>query len=130
MVKTCFVNSDKIVKISVIICSHNPKKSKLLQVLNALKKQSLKQSEWELILIDNLSDKYIQSYIDLAWHQKSRIIRELQLGLTASRLNGITNSCGKYLCFVDDDNLLDEKYLENAYGVLEKKQHIGVIGGY
>ena len=42
-------------KISVIICTHNPREEYLQRTLEALEKQSLPKDQWELLLIDNAS---------------------------------------------------------------------------
>ena len=44
-------------KISAIICTHNPRPHYLRRVLEALERQTLAKAEWELLLIDNASTK-------------------------------------------------------------------------
>jgi hypothetical protein len=44
-------------KISVAICTHNPRRSYLQQTLDGLRAQTLPTTEWELMLIDNRSDE-------------------------------------------------------------------------
>ena len=92
--------------LSVIICTHNPRSDYLSRVLQALDSQSLSKESWELLLIDNASEKILSTEIDLSWHPNSRHIREEQLGLTPARLRGIKESVGEILIFVDDDNVL------------------------
>lgn len=117
-------------KMSVIICSHNPKISKLKLVLSSLEKQSLDKKDWELIIVDNLSDIKIEKSLNLSWHENNQVCFEPTLGLTAARLTGISKSSAKYLCFVDDDNLLDSEYLQNACEFLDQRPDIGAIGGH
>jgi glycosyltransferase involved in cell wall biosynthesis len=115
--------------LSVIICAHNPRLDYIEQVLNALKIQTLPTKEWELLLIDNASDRLLSSEIDLSWHPKFRHIREEKLGLTAARLRGIQESRAKILIFVDDDNVLDEVYLEAALQIGQDWPMLGAWGG-
>ncbi len=42
-------------KISAIICTHNPRPHYLRRVLEALNRQTLDKGEWELLLVDNAS---------------------------------------------------------------------------
>ena len=44
-------------KISAIICTHNPRMHYLRRVLQALDGQTLAKTEWELLLIDNASEQ-------------------------------------------------------------------------
>lgn len=115
--------------ISVIICTHNPKLHYLERVLGALKEQTLAQRQWELLLIDNLSDRNLSEIIDLRWHCNSRHIREERLGLTPARLRGIKEANAETLVFVDDDNLLNLDYLELALEISKSWSILGVWGG-
>jgi glycosyltransferase involved in cell wall biosynthesis len=115
--------------ISVIICTHNPRRDYLCAVLQALKDQSLPTELWELLLVDNASEKYLSSEIDLNWHPLSRHIREEQLGLTPARLRGIKEAVAETLIFVDDDNVLELNYLEVALQISKDWKILGVWGG-
>lgn len=115
--------------ISVIICTHNPRRDYLERVLQALKVQTLPIDLWELLLIDNASAQPLSEEIDLTGHPKSRHIREEQLGLTPARLRGIKEAVAKTLVFVDDDNVLDPDYLEVALKISKDFPMIGAWGG-
>ena len=115
--------------LSVIICTHNPRTDYLQRVLGALKTQTLPKERWELLLIDNASEKILASEIDLKWHPNSRHIREEQLGLTVARLRGIKESAAETLVFVDDDNVLDRDYLEIVLQISKDYPFIGAWGG-
>jgi len=116
-------------EMSVITCSHNSRPDYLNQVLDALKNQTLDKQRWEYLIIDNASDKPLESRVDLSWHPNSKHIREEQLGLTHARLRGISESRGDILVFVDDDNVLDSDYLEQVMAVSEKHLMIGAWSG-
>jgi len=115
--------------LSVIICTHNPKADYLRRVLDALKSQTLPKDQWELLLIDNACSEPLEKVWDMAWHPQARHIREIELGLTPARLRGIKESHGKLLVFVDDDNVLDASYLENAIAIGGAWPILGVWGG-
>jgi glycosyltransferase involved in cell wall biosynthesis len=116
--------------VSVIIPSHNPNQLRLQRALDSLRKQTLANNKWEIIIIDNASidPQYIPSF-DLSWHESSRVIVENKLGLTRSRLTGIQASRGKYIVFVDDDNELEPHYLERTIDIFNKYPSLGAIGG-
>jgi len=71
--------------ISIVICTHNPKKDFIERVLRALEKQTLSKDLWELLLVDNASDRLLSQEINLDWHPQARHIREEKLGLTSAR---------------------------------------------
>jgi glycosyltransferase involved in cell wall biosynthesis len=105
-------------KLSVIICTHNPRPEYLARTLEALRVQTLAMAEWELVLIDNASRPAVAGLVSLKWHPKARHIREEVLGLTPARLRGIQESQGQLLVFVDDDSILESSYLETAVGIV------------
>ena len=113
---------------SVIICTHNPRKDFFQRVLDGLRKQTLPEESWELLVIDNASAEPLATSWDLTWHSNSRHVREDELGLTAARLRGIKESRGDLLVFVDDDNVLDPDYLATALENAGSHPHIGAFG--
>lgn len=115
--------------LSVIICTHNPRQHYIDKVLAALKSQTLPTAQWELLLIDNASDRLLASEIDLSWHPNAHHIREEQLGLTPARMRGIEEAKTEILVFVDDDNVLEPDYLEVALQIGEDWSILGAWGG-
>lgn len=114
--------------ISVVICAHNPRPNYLRRVLDALRSQTLAPLQWELLLVDNASDKPLASSWDLSWHQNGRHLMEPELGLSAARLCGMRESAGGIIVFVDDDNVLDPDYLSTALGIGEAWPNLGTWG--
>lgn len=115
--------------ISVIICTHNPRRDYLDRVINSLKIQTLPKAEWEFLLIDNASDSILSTEIDITWHPQGRHIREDNLGLTAARLRAFKEAVNEIIVFVDDDNVIEENYLKNTAEILQLNPYIGAIGG-
>ncbi|MFM2061295.1 MAG: hypothetical protein RLZZ507_965 [Cyanobacteriota bacterium] len=117
------------IEISVIICTRNPRLNYLNRVLQALEAQTLSKGRWELLLIDNASDRTLAEEIDLSWHPQGRHIREDQLGLTPARLRGIKEAQAETLVFVDDDNVLEVDYLTNVLQISKDYSFLGAWGG-
>jgi glycosyltransferase involved in cell wall biosynthesis len=115
-------------KISVIVCTHNPRRDYLRRVLDALNAQTLPKQDWELLVVDNASDERLAETCDLSWHPRARHIREDDLGLTPARLRGITEARGELLVFVDDDNLPASDFLEQAAGIHGQYPYLGAFG--
>ena len=115
--------------ISVITCTHNPRRDYFERVLAALKAQTLDRGRWEYVVVDNASAEAVEKGLSLSWHPAARCVREERLGLTHARLRGIRESAGELLVFVDDDNVLDRDYLEAAQRVSEEWAILGAWGG-
>lgn len=115
--------------LSVVLCTHNPRRTYLRRCLDALERQSLSRERWELIIVDNRSEEPVRGWTDLTWHPAVTMVREEKLGLTPARLRGIRESKGDLLVFVDDDNVLDDDFLQIATGVAEKQTFLGAWSG-
>src|SRR5215472_11000120 len=83
--------------LSVIICTYNPRPDYFLKALDALRRQTLRYSGWELVVIDNRCTRPLSDRFDFSWHPEARVIREEAAGLTMARLRGIRESTGKLL---------------------------------
>jgi glycosyltransferase involved in cell wall biosynthesis len=116
-------------KLSVIICTHNPRREYLQRTLDSLQKQTLSTSDWELLVVDNASKEPVSTQFDLSWHPNGRHVTESELGLTPARLCGIREAKAPLVQFVDDDNILDSDYLEKAIQIGEDYPWLGVWGG-
>lgn len=116
-------------KISVIICTHNPKKDYLDHTLNGLKKQEMSFDEWELVVVDNASDEPVAADRSLDWHPNGRIIEEPELGLTPARVRGIRETSADLLIYVDDDMILEPDYLNQALRIADEYPFLGIWGG-
>jgi hypothetical protein len=116
-------------KISVIICTHNPRRDYLEATLDGLRAQTLPADQWEFLLIDNASEAGRAPDADLGWHSGARLIQEEKLGLTPARLRGIREAKGDLLVFVDDDNILDPDFLESVLKIAEERPYLGSWSG-
>jgi glycosyltransferase involved in cell wall biosynthesis len=113
---------------SVIICAHNPRPNYLQRVLDALHAQTLPVAKWELLLIDNASQKPLASAWDISWQPNGRHIYESELGISYARERGAKESSAGLLVFVDDDNVLDSNYLAEAVRIRREWPELGVWG--
>lgn len=116
-------------KLSLILCTYNPRIQYLTRIFDALNSQSLSIETWELLLIDNGSDNEVLSNYSFDWHPNYKYIHEEKLGLTQARIRGIKESNSDLLVFVDDDNELYPDYLENAQKISQEYPFLGAWGG-
>jgi glycosyltransferase involved in cell wall biosynthesis len=121
--------------ISVIICTYNGKKH-IVNCINHIINQKI-HSEYlfELIIVDNastdgtgdLASNYLSSLTNtlFAWY----VIQEERSGLNKARLAGLKKAQYEYILFCDDDNFLNQDYLQIGYDILYNNSNIGVLGG-
>lgn len=115
--------------LSVVIPTRNPDRDSLTAVLAALRQQSLSEAAWELIVVDNGSSTSLDSTDQLDGHRRWRVVREDTIGLTHARMRGFTEARGEVIVLVDDDNVLDAGYLEEALSIGRGAAYLGAWGG-
>jgi len=115
-------------RISVIICTHDPREDYLQRTLEALRAQTLPMDQWELLLIDNASKTPVSKGFDLSWQPQGKTSREEKLGKMHAWRKGMLEAQGDILVFVDDDNVLDSDYLDQALQVAGQFPFIGAWG--
>src|SRR5437867_3346180 len=67
--------------ISVIVCTHNPRRDYLDRTLAALAAQTFRKDRWDLLLVDNASQEPLRC--ELSWHARARQVGEATLGLAS-----------------------------------------------
>ena len=115
--------------LSVIICTHNPRREYLERSLAGLAAQTLARDRWELVLVDNASKPPLSAWFDASRTPQPQLIEETQLGLTHARLRGVSETTGEIIVFVDDDNVLAPDYLEQAEAIGSEWPRLGTWGG-
>lgn len=116
-------------KVSVILCTHNPREDYLASVIAGLQQQTLSRQDWQLLVIDNASQNPLSERLDLTWHPDATVLREEQLGLTQARLCGYRSAKASLLVFVDDDNVLQADYLTEVVQIFQEYGELGAIAG-
>ena len=120
--------------ISVILCCFNSSK-RLPETIKHLAKQNVsKKIQWEIIIVNNNSSDNTKEIAQAEWTKyKSktsfRIIDQPIPGLSNAREAGILEANFSYSCFCDDDNWLEENYIQTAFSIMENNPQIGMLGG-
>lgn len=117
-------------KVSVIIPAYNVEKF-IEKCVNSVLDQSF--SDFEIILVDDGSKDSTPKICDELANKDSRItvIHKENGGLSDARNAGIRKSVGKYLAFVDGDDIVDKEYLQELYRLitLEDDIWVSIVGG-
>lgn len=112
-------------KVSIII----PTKNRADYVSSAIK-SVLDQTfgDFEIIVVDGASINNTQEVITKFDDERIRYIREKKdRGVSASRNTGIRFSRGKFIAFLDDDDLWMPRKLEKQLKLVDENPNIGVV---
>lgn len=119
------------IKVSVILPTHNPDGERLRRALAGLRGQTLPTAEWETIVVNNASTQFPEDsfFAGAAPERNFSIVSESRLGLTAARQCGFSAARGEFAVLVDDDNVLAPDYLTQVAKLFSKHPHVGALGG-
>lgn len=92
-------------------------------------------SNWELLLIDDISTdnscEIIEKYIKKHSKKSINLIRLKEKGFSAKARNeGIKNARGRYICFIDADDLWENTKLEKQVAFMVQKKCAFSFTGY
>lgn len=118
------------VDISVLICTRN-RAAQLGQVLESATRLRIPEGlRWELVVVDNGSSdntgEVVQSF---AARLPVRLVREDTPGLSNARNRGVAEVRGRYICWTDDDVVIDEGWLAAYLAAFRAHPEAVVFGG-
>ncbi len=118
--------------VSVIVCCYNSSWI-IKRCLEALILQKVDDRlKWEIIVVNNAStDNTKQIAVEILKDSgvAHQIVEEFEPGLLNARKKGISIAHYKYTIYCDDDNLLYNSYIQNAYEIINGQPDLGAIGG-
>ncbi len=118
--------------ISVVICSYN-RADYIINAIDSLYRQTLPKKDFEVFVVDNNSidntEDLVQAYI--REHEDFNIVylTESAQGASFARNTGAAFSKGRYLCFMDDDAVAEEHYLERIVQFFQTHPDAAGMGG-
>ncbi len=111
-------------RFSIIICTYN-RRTMILTALSSLRKQTFPYKYFEIIIIDNGSTDgtfdAVQTYIDMPYKKQGEEILRVQClhearnGLSYARKTGLEAATGEIVVFLDDDIVVDARFLEQLH---------------
>ena len=105
--------------ISVIVPVYNGEKF-ICQCIDSITNQTLKDIEI-LIINDGSKDNTLKVIESIAKNDsRIKILNQKNSGVSAARNNGISNSLGEYIAFVDSDDYIDKTMCEKMYKKAEE----------
>jgi glycosyltransferase involved in cell wall biosynthesis len=117
-------------EITMIICTRD-RSAQLENVLNsAVRLRTPDALDWELLIVDNGSTdttaEVVRSYED---RLPIRLVREERAGLSNARNRGVAEAAGRYICWTDDDVLLDPEWLAAYWAAFKRHPDAAIFGG-
>ena len=114
-------------RLSVALCTYNPRADILDRVLEAIAKQIEAVPGSEAIVVDNNSSPSLAELGSVDGYPV-RLIHEHRQGLTFAREAAIRAARGDIVLFVDDDNIVGDDYLATVIEIFARDPRLGVLG--
>ena len=113
--------------VSVIVPVYNVEQY-LKECIDSILAQSFE--DYELILVDDGSPDHCGAICDAYASKDSRIrvIHKQNGGLSSARNAGLDIATGKYVCFIDSDDIVDHSLLEAVIPYMEKGYDLTAFG--
>lgn len=118
--------------LSVVICCYNSA-SRLPETLRCIMRQQTAPGlTWEVVVVDNASTDNTADIARSTWERTDvalRVVAEPVPGLSHARLRGFQSARADLLAFVDDDNWLDDGWIDLALQTMREHPEVGICGG-
>jgi glucosyl-dolichyl phosphate glucuronosyltransferase len=118
-------------KVTVILCTYNRCQSLASALETVAASQMPDCVDWEVLVVDNNSNdrtRVIAEEFCSRQHSRFRYIFEQQQGKSIALNTGIREARGEILAFLDDDVMVDAKWLQNLTAVFQKAEWAGAGG--
>ena len=112
--------------VSIIIPTYNDW-HRLQICLDALKKQTISQESFQVIVVNNNPEDQMPIEIELA--DNVIVLNEAKSGSYAARNKGLEVSTGDLVGFTDSDTIPNEYWIENAIKFFQSNHDIKRVGG-
>ena len=116
--------------ISVVLCTRN-RAEQLRNTLESATRMRIPDGlAWEFVLVDNGSTDHTADVVaDFEGRLPIRRIVEATPGLSNARNSGVANARGDYICWTDDDVIIDENWLAAYADAFARHPEATVFGG-
>ena len=119
-------------RLTLVIPTYNRAQS-LLRALDSVARQTLDPAVWECLIIDNAStDHTVEAVTQFAEAHPTlnlRIVREEQQGVAHARNRALQEATTEFVCSIDDDERINEGFLEAYLRFFESHPEAAVAGG-
>ena len=78
-----------------------------------------------LVINDGSTDELTKQVLHELSYEKTKVVHQSNQGLAQTRNNGAEMALGKYICYLDADDLIEPTYLEKTLRILESDESVG-----
>lgn len=119
------------IDVTVLICTRN-RAARLSQALASAAGMRIPAGlRWELIVVDNgSSDDTAKVALGFSDRLPIRVVRESAAGLSHARNCGVSEAKGRYICWTDDDVVIDPDWLVAYVTAFARHPEAAVFGGH
>jgi len=110
--------------VSVIIPAYNARKW-IDETLQSVRQQTWR--DYEVVVVDDGGEDNLQHYLEITYPNQLKVIRQENRGLSSARNTGFASASGRFICFLDADDLILPEKLETQVNILETYPHVGVV---
>jgi GT2 family glycosyltransferase len=111
--------------VSIVIPTYN-RRSKVLRLLASLEGSSIPKDEMEIIVVDDASPDGTAIAVWNKYPRVKLIRNKTERWLSAARNIGARQAHGKYIFFVDDDNVIAKDSIRKLVDFMESDERVGV----
>lgn len=117
-------------QIAVVVCTYN-RYDVLPDALIGLDRQSLPRSQYEVIVVDNSSDRRAQQSFWRRSQHKFPVTLKIQPepGLSKARNSGLRAAAAPLVAYIDDDAVAGADWLEALVRLFDEEPNAGIGGG-
>jgi hypothetical protein len=116
--------------VSVIMRAHNAGRY-ISSAIDSIVQQTF--GDWELVVVDDgstdLTPNILNAYAKDGLQSRLRVVRQERRGAVAALNVAARHSRGRYLAWMDADDIALPRRLEQQVAYLEKFKHVAVLGG-
>ena len=115
----------------MVICTRNRAASLAVTLESAARLHVPPGLRWELLVVDNgSSDNTAEVAHGFMGRLPLRLVREDISGLSNARNRAVAEARGRYICWTDDDVIIDENWLVAYARAFERHPEAVLFGGY
>jgi glycosyltransferase involved in cell wall biosynthesis len=111
-------------KASIIISTYN-RAGLIGQAIDSVLKQTM--ADFEIVVVDDGSTDNTKEIIKKYKDSRIKYFHKENGGISSARNLGIAKATGEYIAFPDDDDLLEENYLQSMVKQLEQNPLYGLV---